>query len=254
LRRRVRRIFASSRFGRKGRRARGANGSRSTRVDPDRGEKERATMKVRLKSNLLVITAETEDEIAEVAAWSAHGDDHVFALRTQAAASFRLVDLGPRPGACREPINVTSRSADPAIRLLSNFAETPFELDGQRYASVEAFWQGLKFPDESRRREVATLHGHAARSAGAVAPAAVTFEYGGRTIRVGTADHWDLMANACWAKFLQNQAAREALIGTGDRPLTHKVRHDSRNIPGVVMADIWMRIRRGLERNSAETE
>ena len=26
----------------------------------------------------------------------------------------------------------------------------------------------------------------------------------------------------------------------------HRTRRDSRNIPGVVMADIWMKVRRGL--------
>ena len=43
-----------------------------------------------------------------------------------------------------------------------------------------------------------------------------------------------------------------ALVGTGDRPLMHKTRRDSRTIPGVVMADIWMRIRRTLAKGGDE--
>jgi predicted NAD-dependent protein-ADP-ribosyltransferase YbiA (DUF1768 family) len=203
-------------------------------------------MKVRLKQNLIIVTAESAQEREMVTGWAKEVNGHVFALRLQDEQTFRLSALGPRLEACREPINVTSRASEPAIRLISNFAHTPFELDGQPYASVEAFWQGLKFPDESQRREIAPLHGDVARRAGFDAAESATLEYRGRTIRVGTWDHWQLMSLACWAKFTQHEAARQALLDTGERPLTHKVRRDSRNIPGVVMADIWMKIRRGL--------
>ena len=141
---------------------------------------------------------------------------------------------------------MTSRATDPAIRLISNFGHTPFELDGLQYASVEAFWQGLKFTDEARRREIAPLHGNQARQAGFDAPDSATLEYGGRTVRVGTSEHWHLMLLACRAKFTQHAEARRALLATTERPLAHKTRKDSRTIPGVVMADIWMRVRRSL--------
>jgi predicted NAD-dependent protein-ADP-ribosyltransferase YbiA (DUF1768 family) len=60
---------------------------------------------------------------------------------------------------------------------------------------------------------------------------------------VGTFEHWALMESACRAKFSQCVEAREALLATGERPLVHRVKRDSRAIPGVIMADIWMRIR-----------
>jgi len=203
-------------------------------------------MKVRLKEYLLVVTAESEDEKALLNAWAALRDGHVFALFHQDGQTFRLNDLGPRPEACREPISITSRSADPAIQLISNFAHTPFELDGVRYGSVEAFWQGLKFSDMARREAIACLHGQEACRAGFDAPDTDLVEYRGRSIRCGTADHWGLMATACWAKFNQHEEAKRALLATGERPLHHKTRRDSRNIPGVVMADIWMKVRRAL--------
>ena len=136
------------------------------------------------------------------------------------------------------------------MRLISNFAATPFELDGCTYGSVEAFWQGLKFPDDERRRAVAPLHGDEARRAGFNAPAAAEFEFAGHTVRIGTADHWALMSAACRAKFTQHPAARQALLATGDRPLSHKTRKDSKTIPGVVMTDIWMRVRRWLRKQN----
>src|SRR5262249_52307840 len=35
----------------------------------------------------------------------------------------------------------------PGLGLLSNFAATPFEFHGKKYASVEGFWQMMKFPE-----------------------------------------------------------------------------------------------------------
>jgi hypothetical protein len=79
-------------------------------------------------------------------------------------------------------------------------------------------------------------------------PYGATIEYAGETIVVGTHAHWQLMRRARMAKFQQNDAARAALLETGTRPLVHQVRPDSRTIPGVIMADIWMRIRAILHR------
>ena len=33
------------------------------------------------------------------------------------------------------------------LGLLSNFAATPFEFRGKRYASLEGFWQMMKYPE-----------------------------------------------------------------------------------------------------------
>ncbi len=199
-------------------------------------------MIVRLKSNLLVVTAESEDERESLVCWSGDLDGNAFLLKLQDKQTFCLISLGLEAELRSEPINVTSRSPDPVCRI-SNFAHTPFQLDGKRYASVESFWQGLKYPDEKRRKEIAPLYGKEAMHAGADAPPSDSFEYQSQTIRVGTCDHWRLMNMACLAKFCQHEGAAEALLGTGDRPLTHRTRKDSRTIPGVIMAEIWMRIR-----------
>jgi len=211
-------------------------------------------MKVRLKQGLVILTGETQQEREELQAWSAGRDGYVFFLKCQDPQTIRLNCLGPQADVCREPINISSRSPDPVVQWISNLAPTAFELDGWEYGSVEAFWQGLKFPDPSRRLAIAPLHGQEARRAGFEAPSATTFKYQGREVRVGTWDHWQLMARACWSKFRSHQAARDALLGTGERPLEHKTRKDSRNIPGVLMADIWMKIRRGLQKQQSSPE
>jgi predicted NAD-dependent protein-ADP-ribosyltransferase YbiA (DUF1768 family) len=211
-------------------------------------------MKVRLKDGLVILSAESDDERASIGEWIEPVEGHVFFLVRQDGQTFRLASLGRREDACREPINVTSRSADLAIQLISNFAHTPFAFDGREYASVEGFWQSLKYADEASRLAVAGLHGHEARMARTGAPEAATIAYGGREIRVGTWDHWQVMLGACRAKFSQHAAARQALLSTGDRPLMHRTRKDSRTIPGVVMADIWMRVRRELLRDGGAEE
>ena len=36
------------------------------------------------------------------------------------------------------------------LGILSNFAETPFTLDGVTYQSIEGFWQMMKYPENSK--------------------------------------------------------------------------------------------------------
>ena len=69
------------------------------------------------------------------------------------------------------------------LGVLSNFAATPFTFRGKRYASVEGFWQMMKYPEDTRdprasfpgvewaytREQVAQLTGFAAKHAGDLA-------------------------------------------------------------------------------------
>jgi len=203
-------------------------------------------MKALLKSGVIVLVPEPDDDTDSFADWRAAATEHVFVLRAQERGGTVLHDLGPREDACREPLNIGYRSTDWRITLISNFAPTPFELDGRVYASVEGFWQGLKFPSAADRRRVAQLYGGAAKRAGEEAIPAESFKYEGQRITPGTHAHWKLMEWACWAKFTQHDEARSALVATGARPLTHVMRRDSTTIPGAIMSQIWTRIRTRL--------
>jgi predicted NAD-dependent protein-ADP-ribosyltransferase YbiA (DUF1768 family) len=205
-------------------------------------------MIVRQRDGMLIVTPQDGETLAE---WLAAHAGQVFRLSAIKGGSALLQALGPEAEACRIPVNITSQAPEP-LRLASNFAHTPFELDGLGYDSIEGFWQGLKFPDEADRRRLAALYGPAARDAGYHAPDADTFVYGGETVRVGTYDHWRLMEKACRAKFSQHAAARNALLSTRGRPLVHHVKRDSKNIPGVIMAAIWTRIRDRLLRTAGQ--
>jgi hypothetical protein len=105
-------------------------------------------MIVRLRDGVLVVTPQEGETLAD---WLDAHAGQVFRLRAIAGGSAQLQALGVEPDACRVPINVTSRTPEP-LRLVSNFAHTPFRLDGFGYESIEGFWQGLKFPDAADRR------------------------------------------------------------------------------------------------------
>ncbi len=201
-------------------------------------------MKLTFNNDVLSLAAETPEEQA-ICTYLMAADGHVFQLHCTTDRGFAFTELGPEADACRAPLNIT-RSVEPRFQPISNLAHTPFELDGERYASVEGFWQSLKVTDAAARRQLADLFGPEAKGRGAAAGQPATIDYDGDSIPTGSPEHWQLMRRACEAKFNQHKAARSALAATGQRWLTHKVRHDSRTIPGVVMAQIWMDVRATL--------
>lgn len=201
-------------------------------------------MKLTFQNDVIGLGAETETE-REICALLAAADGHVFRLHCTSERGFAFAEIGPEADARREPLNIT-RSVAPRFAAISNLAHTPFDIDGERYASIEGFWQGLKFTDHQSRRAIARLSGVDAKAAGDCAGQPLFITHGDRSIAAGSPEHWALMRAACHAKFTQHAIAREALLATGERWLTHKVRKDSRTIPGVIMAEIWMALRRQL--------
>lgn len=201
-------------------------------------------MRISIKHGQIILVDDNGDQTEILAALRAL-DGHALSVQIRSDVCVVLEDLGGRQEACREPINI-SRHADPRYAAISNLHPTPFILDGEHYGSVEGFWQSLKFDAPAERRRVAALSGPDAKKAGGLAPKSNSIVYVGSTIRIGTHEHWALMEQACTAKFAQYEQARSALLSTGNRPLTHIVRGDSRTIPGVIMSAIWMRIRKRL--------
>jgi predicted NAD-dependent protein-ADP-ribosyltransferase YbiA (DUF1768 family) len=206
-------------------------------------------MKLSFQNDVIGLSAETPDE-QEICALLAPADGHVFELHASSGRGMAFSMIGPADAARRAPLNIV-QSIAPQFAPISNLAHTPFELDGQRYASIEGFWQGLKHPDTAERRAIARLWGGEARGKGASVDQPTAFDYQGVKIAAGSPGHWALMRAACEAKFTQHDEARIALLGTGERWLTHRVRRDSRTIPGAIMADIWMRIRARLQNEEA---
>lgn len=208
-------------------------------------------MRLIFQNHVIGLSAETQAEEAICALLGA-ADGFVFRLHapTRRGLAFRVI--GPEDEARRTPLNIV-RSMAPRFAPISNLAHTPFTLDGEVYASVEAFWQGLKSADPAQRRALGLLWGAQAKGRGDRLGHPPDFDYGGSTIVSGSPEHWALMRRACDAKFAQHRGARAALLDTGERWLTHRMRMDSRTIPGAIMADIWMRIRDDLQNESGAT-
>jgi predicted NAD-dependent protein-ADP-ribosyltransferase YbiA (DUF1768 family) len=125
------------------------------------------------------------------------------------------------------------------LGLLSNFAATPFVVHGKRYASLEGFWQMMKYPegpDDNRakfpglewkypREQVAQMVGFEANHAGTLANENmkkmgitwVSFE--GKRFEYRPAvpgEHYRLIVAATWEKVKQNPEVKKVLLATGD--------------------------------------
>lgn len=125
------------------------------------------------------------------------------------------------------------------LGLLSNFAPTPFTFRGKRYASLEGFWQMMKYPEDAddprakfpglewkyTRDQVAQLTAFDARHAGDQANANmkkmgidwVTFEGKRMEYKPATpSEHYKLIVEATREKVRQNPEVQKVLLATGD--------------------------------------
>ncbi|MFZ4714403.1 MAG: NADAR family protein [Bacteriovoracaceae bacterium] len=156
------------------------------------------------------------------------------------------------------------------LGLLSNFASTPFTYHGKKYASVEGFWQMMKFPEskvEGRkdprqekqfsftREAVSKMVGLDAKFAGDAADKLmkelaidwVSFE--GKRMRYCQAEpgsHYKLIREAMMAKIKQNPKVKEVLLSTGDLILRPDHIEESCPAPEWKYYNIWMEIRQEL--------
>ena len=125
------------------------------------------------------------------------------------------------------------------LGLLSNFAATPFDFHGKRYASLEGFWQMMKYPegpDDPRatypglrwnytRDQVAQLTSFDAKRAGTLAEQNmktmgitwVTFERNRFEYKPPVpGEHYQLIVAATKEKVRQNPDAKKVLLATGN--------------------------------------
>jgi predicted NAD-dependent protein-ADP-ribosyltransferase YbiA (DUF1768 family) len=156
------------------------------------------------------------------------------------------------------------------LGILSNFAATPFTFRGQRYASVEGFWQMMLYPESPAdprakapgivwvhtRADVAQMVGFDAKDAGTAAETNmrkmgidwVTFE--GRRIEYRSskkAAHYDLIVAAMRAKLEQNPKVRAILLATGDLKLLPDHVQEADAPAEWRYFQIWMEIRTELQ-------
>src|SRR5215475_7123113 len=159
------------------------------------------------------------------------------------------------------------------LGLLSNFAPTPFVFHGKHYASLEGFWQMMKYPEDANdarakfpgiewkytRDQVAQMVSFEAKRAGDLGEENmkkmgitwVSFE--GKHFEYWSAkpaEHYKLIVAAMWEKVKQNPEVNKVLLSTGDLILKPD-HHQEPSAPAEWRYfEVWMRIRSELKRSA----
>lgn len=151
----------------------------------------------------------------------------------------------------------------------SNLQAAAFTLDGDRYASVEALWQSLKYPESVNderfkdktltwaytRDEVKELTGFEAKKAGDLANANMKklgikwVTYKGRKIEYSGKDkveHYELILRACRAKLQENPALVQLLRRTGNLKFMSDHKQAADSPPAYKYHEIYMKLRSEL--------
>lgn len=156
------------------------------------------------------------------------------------------------------------------LGLLSNFAQTPFVLDGVRYASVEGFWQMMLYPEGPSdprnalgtaawpfsRSQVSKMIGFEAKRAGKTAEQNLQkmglnwVSYRGQRFEYRTpqkAEHYRWIRRAMVEKLKQNPQVYRILMAT--RKLSLKPDHhpEPDAPPAWRYEQIWMELREALQ-------
>jgi len=159
------------------------------------------------------------------------------------------------------------------LGILSNFAATPFVLDGVRYASVEGFWQAMLYPDicpdcepdprllskkvtwKYYRYQVEQMTGFEAKQAGTLAEENMKTlgidwcTYQGKRLPYRSqtpGEHYKLIVAAMRAKLEQNPEVKRILLATGDLILKPDHTGEQNPPPEWKYNEIWMQIRNEL--------
>lgn len=158
------------------------------------------------------------------------------------------------------------------LGILSNFAATPFEYRGKRYACLEGFWQMMLYPEgpgderakdkrvtwKYTREQVAQMTAFEAKSAGTLAEENmktlgidwVTFErkqFPYRSKEPG--EHYRLIVDATRAKVDQDPEVKRVLLATGDLVLRPDHYGEPDPPPEWKYYEILMQIRSELQKH-----
>lgn len=121
-------------------------------------------------------------------------------------------------------VNIYSRARTEEGKVLSNFARTPFTMHGQRFESVEGFYQSLLFDQEEERRQIAGMFGGPAKACQKRSVKKIGDPirlWDGRVVPYEGEEFDEEIRQSMREKLRQNPTAAEALRSTERLPLTH---------------------------------
>jgi len=175
------------------------------------------------------------------------------------AASWEILPQDAAPG-----VVILSKRTE--LGILSNFASTPFVLDGERFEAVEGFWQMMKFPESVEdpraqvtgvnwpytREQVSKMIAFEAKAAGDFGSDVMKkmginwVTYLGKKLEyrgLQKGDHYNLIVRAMRAKLEANPEVKRILLQTGDLVLVPDHHQDPNASPAWKYHQIWMNIR-----------
>ena len=181
------------------------------------------------------------------------------AVSTEGAPAWEILPQAAQP----DEVILSKRNE---LGLLSNFAATPFAFRGKTYASMEGFWQAMKYPENEndprasfpglawphKRSEVEQMTAFAAKEAGNAGSENmkkmgidwVTFEGRRFVYRArGESDFYRLIVEAMRAKLEQNPEVKRVLLQTGNLRLRPDHRSEDPNLKAWQYNEIWMLLR-----------
>lgn len=178
---------------------------------------------------------------------------------TEGAPSWEILPQAANPG----EVILSKRNE---LGILSNFAATPFEFRGETYASIEGFWQMMKYPENANdirntiaypftRGQVAQMVAFAAKDAGSQAEKLmeqlgidwVTFENVSMTYcSLEKGLHYQLIKLAMMEKLKQNPEVKRILKATGTLILRPDHHSEGCQAPEWKYYELWMEIRSEL--------
>ena len=120
------------------------------------------------------------------------------------------------------PINIWSKSDEEIGRSMSNFAQTPFVLDGILYSSIEGFYAALLIQNNpARQAKIRRLWGIRAKHEIPKNKPQVIL-YNGESFRLGSKEHIGLIKSAIRAKLEAHPEIATAFVATRPRPIVHE--------------------------------
>jgi len=201
----------------------------------------------------------------------------LFAVATRAESNYPAAWWKPVPREQAASWEILPQDAGPGevilskrneLGLLSNFAATPFEYRGKKYASLEGFWQAMKYPEDAddprakaewkyTREQVAQLTGFDAKRAGDVGSDNMKklgidwvsfegkrFEYRPKI----PGEQYRLIVEATRVKVEQNPEVRRVLLATGTLVLKPDHRQEADAVAAWRYYDILMLLRAELQK------
>jgi hypothetical protein len=176
-------------------------------------------------------------------------DDGLGVLWSGNEDALELSALGVIAWESREDKLSKGRDEWAGFNLLCNAAPTPFLLGGERFYSIDSFYEALKLSEGTSERAACAMAPMIEAKRLARRNVGGEFTYRGTIISVGSPEHAGLLAAAICAKIEQNRAVQIALLETRMARLMFPLTFSSQPGPLARVTPLTLMIERWKQRH-----